>query len=448
MGLRKLFGTDGIRGSATSDLTPELVSAVGRALAAAASEGALGGKGSVERPRVVIGRDTRPSGSSIAEIFTEALRAGGADVLRAQVLPTAAVAFLTGVHSADAGVVISASHNPPGDNGIKIFGPGGWKLPVAAEERIEALATERLEPRRGRGEVCDLPDALETYVEHLISCVDGSLDGLRVVVDCADGAGSLAAPLALRRAGAEVVALNADGDGGRINEGSGALHPEVVADAAKRHGAIGLALDGDADRVLMADETGRVVDGDAVIALVAAHMRELGELTGDGIAVTVMSNQALLRWCASEGISVVQTPVGDRYILEAMREHGLVLGGEQAGHIARLDRSTTGDGILVGLTVLDMLRGRRLADLVPFSPLPQVLVNIATPHRDRLATAAGVSAAVDDAERRLGEDGRVLVRASGTEPLVRVMVEAPDERIAGEVAESVADVVRRELNGD
>jgi phosphoglucosamine mutase len=444
--MSKLFGTDGIRGTVGADLTPDLVQRVGRALADACRDGVLGPR--AEAPRVVIGRDTRVSGPLVELAIVAGLTSGGAHALLAGVLPTPGVAFLTAEMGADAGVVISASHNPPDDNGVKLFGPGGWKLSVGAEEAIERLVAQAGTDGRSEGRVEEVDGAFDRYVDHLVSVVHRDLNGLRVVADCADGAGSLVAPAALERAGADVIALNAEGDGGRINEGCGALHPEVVAQAAEREGAVGLSLDGDADRVLIADETGAIVDGDGIIALVAEQMRADGALAGNGVVVTVMANQALRRWCAGHGIDLVETPVGDRHVLHALREKGLVLGGEQAGHVIRLDQSTTGDGILVGLSVLDIVasRGGRLADVVPFRPLPQVLVNVPTRRANGIDGAERVRSAIVEAERRLGDDGRVLVRPSGTEPLVRVMVEAPDEGLAGQLAELVADAVRREAS--
>jgi phosphoglucosamine mutase len=448
--MSKLFGTDGIRGSADGDLRPDLVRRVATALAGAAREGVLGAPtSSSERLRVVVGRDTRPSGPRIESDLSDALREEGADVLLGGVLPTAAVAYLVASQEADAGVVVSASHNPPSDNGLKLFGPGGWKLGSAAEARLEELVASS-EPRGGGdGRVGELADAQELYVAHLVSSVRGNLDGLRVVVDCAEGAASFCAPEALTRLGADVIELNSDGDGVRINESCGALHPEVIRDASRSKEALGLTFDGDADRVLMADEDGNLVDGDAIIALLAEAMRGEGSLTGGAVAVTVMANQALRQWCHQRDIRVRETPVGDRHVLEALRTEGLVLGGEQSGHVIRLDQSTTGDGILVGLGVLEAVfqSGRGLRDLVPFRPFPQVLVNVETSSRDGVASREAVRQAVAEAETKLGEEGRVLVRPSGTEPLVRVMVEATVEDVAAEVAERVAEAVRRSEKG-
>lgn len=434
-----LFGTDGIRGTADASLV-ELAGEVGRALACASREGALGSVSGT--PRVVVGRDTRTSGPEIEAALVKGLVSAGAHALLGGVLPTPAVAYLTASVGAEAGVVISASHNPPGDNGIKFFGPGGWKLGPKAQDRIEQLVGSPSDHDGGPGRAEDLTGALEAYVQHLVDTVSADLSGSRAVVDCANGAASHVAPAVLAKLGVDVMALNDDGNGALINEGAGATHPHVVSEASRRENAIGLAFDGDADRVLVADEMGEVVDGDGIMALIATQMHRQGTLSADTLAVTVMSNQALRRWCGSEGIKLIETPVGDRHVLEAMRAHGLVLGGEQAGHIIRLDRATTGDGILVGLNVLDIVSSEnaKLFELVPFRPMPQVLVNVRTSSTG--SESDGVRAAVNAAERRLGADGRVLVRRSGTEPIVRVMVEAPDGRLASELAELVAAAVR------
>ena len=446
---RKLFGTDGIRGTVGVDLTSQLAAQVGAAVAVASRRGVLGD--AAERPKIVIARDTRPSGLELEQAFVEGARAAGADIKLAGVLPTAAVAYLTAHLGFDAGVVISASHNPPADNGIKLFGPGGWKLSAAAEATIEDLVGNGdVDVAVGKGAIAELSDAQETYISHLISAASHDLLGLRVVVDCANGAASGVAPEVFRRLGVEVVAMNGDPDGSLINEGCGALHPELVATAARREQAIGITFDGDADRVLFSDENGRLVGGDGIIALVATRMKHEGALANDTIVVTVMANQALREWSAAQQISIVETAVGDRYVLEAMQASGAMLGGEQSGHIICLDRSTTGDGILVALEVLDLVAeaGKPLADLVPFEPFPQVLVNVKTGSRERVSEMDGVRRAISDAEGRLGPHGRVLVRPSGTEPLVRVMVEAPDAALADDVAEHVASAVRRELNGE
>lgn len=449
--MRTLFGTDGIRGTVGADLEPDLLREVGRAVATWA--------GSVQdgSPKIVIGRDTRTSGPELEAAFVEGAKAAGADVLLGGVLPTAAVAYLMTLHSCDVGIVISASHNPPADNGIKFFNRGGWKLTRADEATIETLIhspfgeSERRDPSLSvpKGSAAELPDALDSYIAHLDSIAHHDLRGLRAVVDCANGAASSVAKDALERIGVDVTVVNATLDGSKINEGCGALHPEVVAELARKHGAIGITFDGDADRVLLADEDGRLIDGDAILAVLAEELKNEGRLKSDAIVATVMANQALRRWCDREQIKLVETDVGDRHVLEALREQDLVLGGEQSGHIIRMDKATTGDGILAAIGVLDAVAasGKRLADLVPFEPFPQVLVNVRTPKRDEAASNPRVRDAVEEAEERLGADGRVLVRASGTEALVRVMVEAEDEDLARIVATSVAAVVSDELGG-
>lgn len=444
---RKLFGTDGIRGNADADLTPDLVREIARAVAVACRQGVLGR--ACDEPTIVVGRDTRLSGPKLERAFVEGACSAGADVRLAGVVPTPGVAYLTASLASDAGVVISASHNPPQDNGIKLFGPGGWKLTAVAEDRIEGLVGSGTTLDARPGTSVETPEVVGSYIDHLTTDIAPGLAGRRVVVDCANGAASAVAPEVMRRAGIDVVALNDSLDGAHINEGCGALYPEVVCEQAGRRAAIGVTFDGDADRVLLADERGRLVGGDAVLALIASRMKREGRLSNDTVAITVMANQALRRWCADEAIDVVETAVGDRYLLEAMREEGIVLGGEQSGHIICLDRSTTGDGMLVALEVLDLVAesGSTLGGIVPFEPFPQVLVNVPTTAREHVEDFDGVRAAIADAESRLGSAGRVLVRPSGTEPLVRVMVEATDASLAGRVAADVAAVVRRELNG-
>ena len=437
--MTRLFGTDGIRGAFGVDLTPAIAARVASAIAEATRTGVLGDR--VAHPRVVVGRDTRMSGPALESSVREGLVAAGSDALLAGILPTPGVAFLVGELGADAGIVISASHNPPGDNGLKFFGPRGVKLAPEAEAAIEELVGGGATSRGG--DTIEVSDASARYVEHL--CAERRLDGVRVVVDCANGAAFATGPAALERLGADVTAINATDDGSRINDGCGALHPDVVAKAAREHRAIGVTFDGDADRVLLTDETGRLVDGDAILAILAAHMRDAGRLSGDAVVVTVMANQALRRWCAERGIAIIETAVGDRHVLDAMRVRGAVLGGEQSGHVIVGDRTTTGDGILTAIEVLGVAAAAgRLADVVPFTPFPQVLVNVRTNGRGS-DTGDIARDAVAAAERRLGSDGRVLVRPSGTEPVVRVMVEAADRELAAQLAEDVADAVRREV---
>lgn len=439
----KRFGTDGIRGAVNEDLTAELALEVGRAIGLACREGVFG-TGAVTRPRIVVGRDTRPSGDMLEGALVAGACSSRADVLRAGVIPTPGVAFLTADLGADAGVVLSASHNPAADNGIKVFGPGGWKLGEVVEGALESLIGK---PAAGPdvGRVVELLDAEQRYIAHLADGFADRLRGIRVVVDCAYGAAYRVAPRALARAGAQVVPVHATADGERINAGCGATHPDVVAQIARQHGAIGLTHDGDADRVLAADEDGNVVDGDAIIAMLGDRLRVQGRLAGDAIVVTVMANQALRTWCRDRRIDLVETAVGDRYVLEAMRERSLVLGGEQSGHVIRLDLATTGDGVLTALGLLEAVvaAGGRLADVVPFRPLPQVLLNVRVDGGTRFELTEGVRAAVARAERELDGSGRILVRPSGTEPVIRVMVEATTREEASQIAERIASIVRR-----
>ena len=431
--MARLFGTDGVRGLAGGDvLTVELTAA----LAGAAAGVLLPGGG--ERPRVVVGRDTRPSGEMLEAAAVAGFTAAGCDVVLLGVVPTPAVALATARGGADLGLMISASHNPMPDNGLKLFGVGGWKLPDAVEDDIAAgLGAPRRVAGAAVGRVHRDDGAGERYLAHLAAAVPAPAGGLRVVVDCAQGAASLLAPEAYRRAGADVVAISADSDGYRINDGCGATHLQALQAAVVAHGAaLGLAHDGDADRCLAVDAAGEVVDGDQLLALLAVG---LGVRT---VVATVMSNLGFVRAMRRHGIDVVQTAVGDRYVLEAMRTGGHLLGGEQSGHTVQLQHATTGDGLLTGLAVLARMAetGRPLAELAAvMTRLPQVLLNVPT-DRSR-ARAPEVLAAVAVQEAALGDAGRVLLRPSGTEELVRVMVEAETEQLAQRVARELAGVV-------
>jgi phosphoglucosamine mutase len=444
----KLFGTDGVRGLANADLTPELALALGRA-AVGVLRAEAGGP-----PAVVVGRDPRASGALLESALVAGILSAGGQVLAAGVVPTPAVAFLTRHYRAAAGAVISASHNAMPDNGIKFFGPEGFKLPDAVEERIEAAlgAADQAAPRPVGAEVGGLrrtaDDAAEAYLAHLLEGIP-DLAGLRVVVDCANGAAAAIAPEAYRRAGARVTAVAAEPDGHNINAGVGSTHPEHVQEAVVRTGAaVGLAHDGDADRVLAVDERGELVDGDVILAVAALDERERGELQTGTVVTTVMTNLGFRLAMAEHGIQVLQTAVGDRYVLEAMLAGGHTLGGEQSGHVIFLDRATTGDGLLTGLRLLAIMArtGRPLSELATvMRRLPQVLLNVRVADRRGLADAAAVWRAVQAEEALLGDRGRVLVRPSGTEPLVRVMVEAETEQAAREVADRLAAVVAGEL---
>jgi phosphoglucosamine mutase len=435
-----LFGTDGVRGVANRDLTPELVFALGRAAATV-----LGAEGAT---RLVVGRDTRASGPMLQGALAAGVASAGGIVHRLGVVPTPAVAFVTVDLPGDAGAAISASHNPPEDNGIKFFSSDGMKLPDQVEEEIERALSKDDGPRPtggGVGTVVDDPGPVRAYLEHLVAAAEAPLDGLKVVVDCANGAAFQLAPEALRRLGAEVQAINMEHDGASINVACGATHPEVVAAAVRGMGAdAGVCHDGDADRALFADAQGNVVDGDQVMGACALALKEQGRLKGDTVVVTVMSNLGLRRALETAGITVVETKVGDRYVLEEMLRSGAVLGGEQSGHVIFLDDATTGDGLLTAVRFLSLARrsGATVAELVaPFPRFPQVLENVPVTDGGVLSVDDGVREAVRSAEATLGDRGRVLVRASGTEPVVRVMVEAETEEIARRHAAAIAAAV-------
>jgi phosphoglucosamine mutase len=444
----KLFGTDGVRGLANAELTPELALALGRAAIAVLSQERHG------TPLVVVGRDPRASGVLLESALVAGIMSAGGQGLVTGVLPTPAVAFLTRHYRAAAGAMISASHNPMPDNGIKFFGPEGFKLPDAMEERIEAALglADQGGPRPVGPDIGGLQragDADEVYIAHLLDGVGQDLGGLEVVVDCANGAAARVAPEAYRRAGAVVTAIGAAPDGHNINQACGSTHPEHVSQAVVRAGAAGgLAHDGDADRLIAVDERGELIDGDVILAIAALDERDRGGLPTGTVVTTVMTNLGFRLAMAERGIKVVQTAVGDRYVLESMRSGGHTLGGEQSGHIIFLDRATTGDGILTGLRLLEIMArsNRPLSELAQvMRRLPQVLVNVRVRMRDRLAEAEAVWRAVGDEEARLGDRGRVLVRASGTEPLVRVMVEAQTADDAHATADRLARVVGAEL---
>jgi len=437
-----LFGTDGVRGRANADLTPELAMSVAVAAAHTLAEQDLG-----RSPVAVVGRDPRASGEMLEAAVVAGLASAGATVIRLGVLPTPGVAYLVGEVQADLGVMISASHNPMPDNGIKLFAAGGHKLPDETEHRIEAaLGAEWSRPTGPQvGRVHDLLDGSEHYVKHLVEATPHRLEGLRVVVDCANGAAADVAPAAYRAAGADVVAIHAAPDGLNINDGCGSTHLGSLKAAVVEHRAhAGLAHDGDADRCLAITATGEEIDGDHIMAILALAMREAGTLTHDTLVATVMSNLGLKLAMRDAGVRLVETKVGDRYVLEGLRAGGYALGGEQSGHVVMPAYATTGDGILTGLTLLAQLAatGRSLAELASVvAKLPQVLINVPVADRKRGATAPEVLAATEAARAELGESGRILLRPSGTEQLVRVMVEAPSEELAHKIAERVASLV-------
>ncbi|HKA69550.1 MAG TPA: phosphoglucosamine mutase [Actinomycetes bacterium] len=444
----RLFGTDGVRGLANVDVTAEL--ALDLSVAAAHMLGDVGAFAG-HRPVAVVGRDPRASGEFLESAVVAGLASAGVDVLRIGVLPTPAIAFLTDTLDADLGVVLSASHNPMPDNGIKFFARGGQKLPDEIEDAIERRIGEHWQRPTGAevGRVSDNGGSTERYLNHLLSTLPNRLDGLRVVVDCAHGAASMVAPEALRRAGATVVAIGAEPTGLNINDGYGSTHLNRLRAAVPAHDAdAGIALDGDADRCLAVDSSGEVVDGDQILAVLALAMREAGTLAHDTLVATVMSNLGLRIAMRREGIRLVETAVGDRYVLEAMKAGDFSLGGEQSGHVLLLDYATTGDGLLTGLHLLarTAAAGKPLAEMAAVvTRLPQVLVNVQGVDKSRLDSCAEVLAEVAAVEASLGDSGRVLLRPSGTEPLVRVMVEAGSEAAARSAAERLAAVVRSSL---
>ncbi len=438
--MTRLFGTDGVRGVANRDLTPDLVLALGRA------------GGEVLLPsgaRVVVGRDTRLSGPMLEGALIAGLASAGASVRSCGVLPSPAVAFLTLDERAGAGAMISASHNPVADNGVKFFSNEGYKLPGELEERIEAAMADphgdELPVGTALGSVAPLEDALDRYVAHLTGTLETSLAGLKVVLDCAHGASYEAAPTAFRDAGAEVVVIHGEPDGARINVDCGSTAPELAGKAVVAEGAgLGLAFDGDADRVLALDEQGQLVDGDQILGLLALGLAERDELDTAQVVATVMSNLGFIKAMQSRSIGVITSPVGDKHVVEAMNASGAVLGGEQSGHIVFGRHATTGDGILTALQLAQVVAAgsepmSRVARF--FEPYPQILLNVEVRSREGLDSAESLWEEIRSVEGSLGEEGRVLVRASGTEPLVRVMVEAEAEEDARRhVAEVVAAV--------
>ncbi len=445
----RLFGTDGVRGLANQDITAEL--AVDLAVAAAH---VLGDAGEFvgHRPFAVVGTDGRASGEFLCAAVMAGLASAGVDVMDAGMLPTPAIAFLTADLGADLGVMLSASHNPMPDNGIKFFARGGHKLDDAVEDAIEARMREPWERPTGAavGRIRRLDDGGTRYVRHLLTILPHRLEGLHVVVDAAHGAASSVSPWAFREAGAYVTVIGAAPNGENINAGYGSTHLTRLQRAVVENGAqLGIAHDGDADRCLAVDGRGNVIDGDQIMCILALALRERGALAQDTLVATVMSNLGMLQAMDREGIVVRQTGVGDRYVLEDMKVGGYSLGGEQSGHVVFLDHGTTGDGVLTGLMLASRVAqtGRSLAELAAvMTRLPQVLVNVKDVDKDGVEGSAPLQAAVADAERELNGAGRVLLRKSGTEPLVRVMVEAADQEQAQAVADRLAQVVKEQLS--
>ncbi|MEV5071135.1 phosphoglucosamine mutase [Microbacterium sp. LMI12-1-1.1] len=448
-----IFGTDGVRGLANGPLTADLALSLAQATAVVLGQGrtAEARRAAGKRLSAVVARDPRVSGEFLSAAVEAGLASSGVDVFDAGVLPTPAAAFLIADMDADFGVMVSASHNPAPDNGIKIFARGGVKLPDVVEERIEsAMSGPKLLPTGGAiGRIRRFADAEDRYVVHLLGSLPHRLDGLHVVLDCAHGAASGVSPETFKDAGARVTVIGADPDGININDGVGSTHLDVLSQAVLEHGAdVGIAHDGDADRCLAVDATGKIVDGDQIMAILAVSMKSRGRLKDDTLVATVMSNLGLHRAMSAHGIRVETTAVGDRYVLERMNEGGFSLGGEQSGHVIMSDYATTGDGVLTGLhLVAEMARtGKTLAELASIMTVyPQVLVNVRGVDRTRAGSDDVVQDAVARASAELGLSGRVLLRPSGTEEMVRVMVEAGSEDDARRHADALADVVRERL---
>ena len=447
----RLFGTDGARGVANTELTCELSMQIGRAAAMVLSKN-LNGK----RPKVLIGMDTRASSQMLESAITAGLCSVGADVLHLGVVPTPAVAFLVCKYGCDAGVMISASHNPCEYNGIKIFQSTGFKLPDELENEIEEIILDNVTkiptPIGGEvGRVTKCKNAVEDYIEHLLSATDMNFNGYKIALDCANGSSSVSAKEVFSRLGAEIVVINAQPDGVNINKECGSTHLEQLQKCVVENGCdLGFAFDGDADRMLAVDHMGEIVDGDKCIAVCAKHMKQLGKLKKDTAVVTVMSNMGFFRFCEENGIRCEKTKVGDRYVLENMSENGYSIGGEQSGHIIFLQHATTGDGQLSAIQLLRVLKdtGKTLKELSSeMEVYPQVLINVRVSNfgKAQFPKDKEVQNAIKQVEDELQDDGRILVRLSGTEPLVRVMLEGKDLNKINELGESVAQVIRERL---
>lgn len=447
----RLFGTDGARGVANTELTCELSMQIGRAAAMVLSKNLNGRK-----PKVLIGLDTRASSQMLENSITAGLCSVGADVLKLGIVPTPAVAYLVKEYGYDAGIMISASHNPCEYNGIKIFQSNGFKLPDALENEIEAIildnATEIPTPIGGGvGSAKRKADAINDYIEHLLSATNMSFKGYKIALDCANGSSSVSAEEVFTRLGAEVVVISAEPNGVNINKDCGSTHLENLQKIVVENNCdLGFAFDGDADRMLAIDHTGAVVDGDKCIAICAKHMKQLGKLKKDTAVVTVMSNMGFFKFCEDNGIKCEKTKVGDRYVLENMNENGYSIGGEQSGHIIFLQYATTGDGQLSAIQVLSVIKdtGKTLKELADeMEVYPQVLINVRVSNfgKAQFSKDTEVQNAIKKVEEKLGDDGRILVRLSGTEPLIRVMLEGKDYDKITEYAESVASVIKERL---
>ena len=446
--MARLFGTDGVRGLANRDITADSALKIAQAAAIVLGKES---RSRGQKPKAVIGRDPRISGEFLAAAISAGLSSSGIDVFDAGVLPTPAVAFLTADLDADFGVMISASHNPAPDNGIKFFSRGGHKLPDEIEDQIEAALGEKSLSPVGTeiGHVQRFADAEDRYLVHLLGTLPNTLKGITVVVDCANGAASAVSPVAFKDAGANVIVIGNDPDGHNINLGCGSTHLSALQAAVLEHKAdLGIAHDGDADRTLAVDATGAVVDGDQIMAILALAAKDRGDLARDTLVATVMSNLGLRIAMKQAGIEMIETKVGDRYVLEQIREGGYTLGGEQSGHLIFSRFATTGDGILTGLQLAAQLAstGKSLQELASVMKVyPQVLINVSGVNKDGCETNAELQKVVKEAQAELGDNGRVLLRASGTESLVRVMVEAMESGTAQSWAERIARVVEREL---
>lgn len=446
----RLFGTDGVRGIANTEITCELAMSIGRAAALVLA------KDGRRRPVFVIGTDTRASADMLTAALTAGLCSVGADVIRLGVIPTPAVAYLVGKYKADAGIVVSASHNPAAFNGIKLFSGDGYKLPDELEEEIEALVlrkrTEYPQPIGGEvGRVTVAAKAVEDYIEHLKSTALYMPEGMRVAVDCANGAASVTARRLFRELGCEVEILSGTPDGVNINEGCGSTHLAQLSQFVREHGCdLGIAFDGDADRCLCVDDAGTEVDGDRLMAICALDLRERGKLSGNTVVGTILSNLGFVRFCEEQGMRFVATKVGDRFVLEEMLLGGYAFGGEQSGHIIFRDFATTGDGQLTAVQVLSYLKRcgrplRELAQRIPQYPQYSLNLTVTAEKKRQFFTSSAIKTAIDDAKTALGDDGRIVVRPSGTEPLIRVMTEARDAALARAQAEAVAAVIREQL---
>lgn len=438
-----LFGTDGVRGVAGVDLTAELAFNLSTAAATVLADlGEFAG----HRPTAIVGQDSRASGQYLEEAICRGLSSAGIDVYRVGILPTPAISFLVKDRGADLGVMISASHNPASDNGIKFFDRTGSKLADQIEAKIESVLGKTVESTNGAGTIIEDLEAKESYIKNLLKSLDGNLSGIKVVVDCANGAASFVAPDVLKRAGAEVVAISASPNGLNINDNCGSTHLESLIAAVKEEGAdIGIAHDGDADRVLAIDDNGSVIDGDFILGILAQDM----ELPTKTVVGTVMTNLGLIKALEEKGIKFIATAVGDRYVLEEMLAGGHLLGGEQSGHIIMSKYANTGDGLLTALQLISKLKksGKSASELASFMKrYPQVLINVSGVAKEKLASNQVIAKAVSDTQQRLADKGRVLLRASGTEALIRVMIEAEDHSLAQELASELATLVKSELS--